>query len=204
MQLQDLCNALNHYPLIRVLDISKLIKFLRYCAIARPSIEAQTRNSRTPPNTISMDTQVLLSEAIGENILVIRELWSALKEEAWKLCASGDSPNGVVPTADEIATFNTYALCLKTCTCIGIYLMYPSNTFSQHISTFSPQLASVFFVDARTFESQTSFPLSRNLARTKRHCLLCTRVLYLFIQHLCTAEVSIFLNYSIYLTYLCY
>jgi len=117
MQLKALCESLEHYPLLRHLDINKVIKFLRYSTLAHPSIEAGTPNARIPPDTISVYTQILLGEVIGEDVLAVRELWSALKGEIWKLSMSGEDSQGIVPTVEEINTFNTYALFLNTCEC---------------------------------------------------------------------------------------
>ncbi|KAF4617790.1 hypothetical protein D9613_006164 [Agrocybe pediades] len=114
MQLKAFCASLEHYPLLQNLDISKIVKFARYCTLARPSIEAGTSNIRIPPDTISVHTQILLGEVIGKDVLVIRELWSALKGQLWQLSISGDDPHGIVPTAEEIKCFNTFTLPLST------------------------------------------------------------------------------------------
>ncbi|KAF9541039.1 hypothetical protein CPC08DRAFT_756197 [Agrocybe pediades] len=107
MDLQTIARVLPRFLSLSVFELSKLFEFLCFSRMAKPFIAYTSRQAHNPPDIICIDAETLLAQVMHVEHQVIRDLWSAFKNEAWE-AAQG------LPTEHEIESFNVYALPLKT------------------------------------------------------------------------------------------
>jgi hypothetical protein len=120
MTLQQITNALQHYPELALLDFHGLNLFIRYASLARECIEFSQPNRLECPAALPPQILYVLVTALGEKDTRLVEIcWLAFREIVW-------SQPCISPTDNEILAFNDTSLHHQTCGCrlLGVYIIY--------------------------------------------------------------------------------
>ncbi|KAJ7670033.1 hypothetical protein DFH06DRAFT_1083660 [Mycena polygramma] len=108
MSLQQILFILGQHPSLSGVQLHGLTLFLRMARLARPMIEFQQTDRRTPPEYLHPGLLELLADSLSEPDLNLVQLcWVAFKGIVW------DHPE-VEPTEEEVQRYNQAALCRGT------------------------------------------------------------------------------------------
>lgn len=100
----NLGNILGKSPSLANLKIDVVVKFIRFCLLVRPTLQACMLDCSRPPEVLPRRVHLVLSRVLKESLLVIEACWDALKDHIWV------TPGEVWASDEEIHLLNQCGL----------------------------------------------------------------------------------------------
>ena len=109
MELGDIVSIVQRSPLLSIVSLESLSKFIRLCCIAKPVIQWSQLDIGTPCPELPLPILTFLVNAVTiipngkQNLDIIEGLWTAFKNEIW------EHPE-VIANNQEVNVFHEFGL----------------------------------------------------------------------------------------------
>jgi hypothetical protein len=103
MNLNAITHALHQFPSLSVLTFDEIMRFTRLCCLAKPAIQLRLQILGNAPSNLPARVVIVLAKALGHDVHIIQDSWSAFKDMIW-------DHNIITPSGEEIELFNESGL----------------------------------------------------------------------------------------------
>lgn len=90
------------------LPLGKLIRFVSFCQISKPTIELGLRDNKDPPEHLPTNIAQVIAGAICEDMESVQSSWGCFKHEVWQMPPLSLSE-------EDVRAYNVQALPQGTC-----------------------------------------------------------------------------------------